>query len=185
MGCGGSKHRAIRAVDILLDQFPQTLSFLDLAPYSRQLTEMFMLCDKNNSQSLSVSEFLQFCNVARTRVAMRLFSIFDADGTGSLDFRELMVTVWHLCTLDHRGLQALVFDLYDEDNNERLDVEDMTQLLCDCYGDSALLENPNVKIVLVKVEKKGAMNREQFLKFVQSAPQAMKQVRARLLSMIA
>lgn len=135
-----------------------------------------MLCDKNNSQSLSVSEFLQFCNVARTRVAMRLFSIFDADGTGSLDFRELMVTVWHLCTLDHKGLQALVFDLYDEDNNERLDVEDMTQLLCDCYGDSALTDNPNVKLVLTKVEKKGAMNREQFLKFVQSAPQAMKQV---------
>lgn len=74
----------------------------------------------------------------RTPFVRRAFKTFDADGSGQLvrrerrsvarstqrkslataalqDFREMVFSVWNLCTMDSQGLLMLMFDLYDKD----------------------------------------------------------------------
>jgi hypothetical protein len=176
MGCGGSKNAKVaRYVDYLLEMYPQTLSFLDLAGQSNKLTEMFAVSDKNGNQQLSVGEFLLFCRVPKNRLSIRLFSLMDMDGTGSLDFREIILTVWHLCTLDHKGLEMLVFDLYDHDQDGKMDADDFTRLMGDCYGSASVDTNPNILKLLDTIEKKGLMDKSAFQKLCHSSPQTMKQ----------
>lgn len=177
MGCGGSKGSAkvSRYVDYLLEMYPQTLAFLDLAGQSNKLTEMFAMSDKNGNQQLSVGEFLLFCRVPKNRLSIRLFSLMDLDGTGSLDFREIILTVWHLCTLDHKGLEMLVFDLYDHDQDGKMDADDFARLMSDCYGTESVDKNPNILKLLDSIEKKGLMDKIAFQKLCHSSPQTMKQ----------
>jgi Ca2+-binding EF-hand superfamily protein len=172
MGCGGSK---IDALDFVREMYPRTLAFLELTPYSRKLADLFVMNDKNHDQKLVISEFLKTLNVLKTRASVRLFSICDMDGTGTLDFRETMFTIWHLCTVDVDGLAYLVFDVYDEDQNGVIDYDDLYRLLVDCYGRDHM-EKVEIKRVLERMEENGPINRLQFLDFAKRSPQTLKQL---------
>lgn len=93
MGCGGSKKVGIDALDFVRERYPKTLAFLEMQKYSRELANLFAKNDRNNDQNLAISEFLKALKVQKNRISIRLFSICDMDGSGTLDFRELMFTL--------------------------------------------------------------------------------------------
>jgi Ca2+-binding EF-hand superfamily protein len=173
MGCGGSKK--VDALDFVRERYPRTLAFLELSPYSRQLAELFARNDRNGDQRLAISEFLKALQINKSRAAVRLFSICDMDGSGALDFRELMFTIWHICTVDDRGLSDVVFDIYDEDTNGLIDPDDLYRLLVDCYG-KAHMDKPEIERILRHAETSGALTRLQFAAFAKRSPQTMKQM---------
>jgi Ca2+-binding EF-hand superfamily protein len=172
MGCGASR---IDALDFVRERYPRTLAFLELTPYSRRLADMFAANDRNNDQRLAVSEFLRALKVDRTRASIRLFSICDMDGSGALDFRELIFTIWHLCTVDARALAGVVFDIYDENQDGLIDFGDLCNLLTDCYGRDHM-EKKEVKSILDRVQEMGSLNRLQFADFTRRSPQTLKQI---------
>jgi Ca2+-binding EF-hand superfamily protein len=172
MGCGGSR---IETLDFVRERYPRSMAFLELSPYSGAFADLFSANDRNGDQKLAVSEFLKALKIARTRASVRLFSIVDMDGSGFLDFREMIFTIWHISTVDDRGLSDIVFDLYDEDTNGLIDPDDLYRLLVDCYG-KAHMEKPEIEKMLKRAEEGGAMNRLQFAEFSKRSPQTMKQM---------
>ena len=172
MGCNESKdlslHEQLRA------RFPKTLSVLELQQYSRRLSELFLEFEKG-TLTLSLSEFLALCKAPRNRVTERLFQIFDVDGTGSLDFRELCILVWQVCTLSHAGLVAMLFDVYDEFNNGIVEFDDVQRLLGDAYG-AANLSKELLLEMIEEVKKKGVLTRHAFADFCERTPQVVKQL---------
>jgi len=72
--------------------------------------------DKDSSGSISVLEMLNFLDVDRTKFTKRVFSTFDADRSGKIDFREFVVTLWNYCTLGRSSLIHFAFALYDHDH---------------------------------------------------------------------
>lgn len=92
------------------------------------------------------------------------------DGNSTLDFREMCFAIWHLCTLDHRGLILMLFDIYDEFQNNMIEEEDMERLLGDAYGIESL-RRPEILDLLDEVRLRRHLDRFQFEEFVTRAPQ--------------
>jgi len=46
-----------------------------------------------------MAELLAFLDLEKTRFTKRIFSIFDEDGSGLIDFREFVLSLWNYCTL--------------------------------------------------------------------------------------
>jgi Ca2+-binding EF-hand superfamily protein len=49
-------------------------------------------------------KLLDFLDVDRNPFTKRVFSVFDEDGSGSIDFREFVVSAWNYCTLGNATL---------------------------------------------------------------------------------
>ena len=45
-----------------------------------------------------------FLDVERARFTKRIFSIFDNDKSGQIDFREFVLSIWNYCTLGKSSL---------------------------------------------------------------------------------
>lgn len=87
----------------------------------------------------------------------------------------LSPSLQNLCTLDSAGLSHLLFDLYDEDTDGSIDVEDMKRLMEDTYG-PGFASKREIQSALKKLESVGPMDREQFAAQCAKTPQVMKQV---------
>lgn len=59
-------------------------------------------CDK--SGNIDVVELLTLLDIERTRFTERIFSAFDKDHTGQIDFYEFTVSVWKFCTLGNGSI---------------------------------------------------------------------------------
>lgn len=60
--------------------------------------------------------------------------IFDEDGSGTIDFREFVMSLWNYCTLSKAALIMFAFDLYDNDNSGAIDIGEVELLLKEVYG---------------------------------------------------
>lgn len=102
--------------------------------YLLQMHQVFRKIDVNNSGTIEIIELLNFLDIERTRFTKRVFSIFDDDGSGSVDFREFVLSLWNYCTLGKSTLVLFAFDLYDTDNDGCIDHLEFEELLKDVYG---------------------------------------------------
>ena len=65
-----------------------------------QYLTAFRKIDDDCSGSVDILEFLMYFDVERTRFTKRVFGIFDLDGSGKMDFKEFVFSLWNYCTLD-------------------------------------------------------------------------------------
>lgn len=79
----------------------------------RKLYELFKRVDIDNSGSIGLNELLNHMDVDKTAFTERVFSIFDEDGSGSVDFREFVLALWNYCTLGNTTL-GMCSNLYVE-----------------------------------------------------------------------
>lgn len=54
--------------------------------------------------TIHIVELLTFFDLERTKFTERVFGIFDEDGSGCIDFREFVVSLWNYCTLTNATL---------------------------------------------------------------------------------
>jgi serine/threonine-protein phosphatase 2B regulatory subunit len=93
-----------------------------------------MKIDKDASGTIEVFEMLMHFDIERTPFTKRVFSIFDDDGSGTIDFREFVMAMWNYCTLGKATLVLFAFDLYDRDNSGEIDKAEIRMMLKDVYG---------------------------------------------------
>ena len=65
----------------------------------KKLYYIFKKVDVDGSGSIGLAELLTHIDLERTRFTERIFSIFDEDGSGEIDFREFVLSLWNYCTL--------------------------------------------------------------------------------------
>ena len=162
MGCGASSDSA-DALNFVTKRYPRLLAFLDLTPHGAALARFFERSGRDGVGSrVKVLDFLALLRLNTTRAALRLFAMCDFEGADSLDFREMLFTVWHIATLDDRGLVQTVFDLYDKDGDGILQVEDCVDLITDCYG-KGIAADVHVKKLIASLKSQGAMSKPAFV----------------------
>ena len=101
------------------------------------LQKVFESLDADRNRRASVVEFLMHLDVERSPLTLKIFSIFDSDGDGSVDFREFVVSLFQFCSLSPLGLLDLCFKLYAKrygDNIYLLKRDDIASLLDAMYG---------------------------------------------------
>ena len=48
--------------------------------------------------------------------------------SGEIDFREFVIALWNYCTLGKAALILFAFDLYDNDNSGKIDIDEITDV---------------------------------------------------------
>jgi hypothetical protein len=81
------------------------------------------------------SEFFAAMGVQDRPYARRMFSVFDRNASGEVDFGEFIVALWSFCTFTRAALAALAFSLLDTDGSGTLDEHEVTALVRDLSDD--------------------------------------------------
>lgn len=100
-----------------------------------KLWEIYQRMDTDRGGSIGLAEMLVHVDLEKTCFTEAVFSIFDEDGSGEVDFREFVISLWNYCTLSRDTLDLFAFDLYDQDHSGLLSLEEVQQMLKDIYGD--------------------------------------------------
>ena len=66
--------------------------------------EMFVTVDSDHSGSIEIAELLDFLQIEGSMFTERIFSAFDKDGTGKIDFFEFVVSLWKFCALGKESI---------------------------------------------------------------------------------
>ncbi len=69
-----------------------------------RLYKIFRKVDVDGSGTIALAELLAHIDVERTQFSQRVFSIFDEDGSGEIDFKEFVLALWNYCTLSRATL---------------------------------------------------------------------------------
>lgn len=112
MGCCGSAHyrNIYRKHD--MEHLEETFDALCLRPEDIGVfMRMFKKIDVDKSGQIDVAELLAFLNIDRTQFTQRLFTIFDDDHSGCIDFQEFVLSCWNYCSLSRTSLLMFSFDL--------------------------------------------------------------------------
>ncbi len=78
--------------------------------FSTILVMTFLICFSLQVNIFPIKDF------ERSKFTVRAFSLFDSDGSGELDFREFVISIWNYCSIDKTGLIEFAFALYDMDS---------------------------------------------------------------------
>lgn len=65
----------------------------------RKLFNEFHKVDMDGSGSIALPELLAHLDLPVTSFTQKVFSIFDDDGSGEVDFKEFVMALWNYCTL--------------------------------------------------------------------------------------
>ena len=109
----------------------------DVESMARSFAEM----DITRSGRVAMPEFYRFLSIAPTPFAVRVFHVMDEDGSGAIDFRDFVLSVWNYCTLDASALTRFAFTCYDSEVSGHLDASALRDLVREMYGDKYILNN--------------------------------------------
>jgi len=70
-----------------------------------RLYELFCRVDVDHSGTVDMVELLTLLDIERTKFSVRVFSIFDDDRSGLIDFKEFVLAAWNYCTLSDSSLR--------------------------------------------------------------------------------
>jgi Ca2+-binding EF-hand superfamily protein len=101
-----------------------------------------------------------------------VFKVFDADGSGQIDFTEFLIAISITAQGDAKKKLVLAFKMYDVDKNGRVDKKEMEKIIEAIYdllgeehrkGENAPSER--VKTIMHKLDKdqNGYLSEEEFV----------------------
>ncbi len=69
-----------------------------------------------------------------TPFTKRVFSLFDSDNSGEINFRECVLSLWSYCSLSDDDLIVFAFELYDQDGSHVMERKEVERIFLDVYG---------------------------------------------------
>lgn len=158
MGCGQSQllHVYAQRPEVAAKrEIYEAFSFkqLDIG----RLHKVYRKIDNDGSNSIELAELLAFLDLDRTRFTKRIFTMFDEDSSGLLDFHEFVLSLWNYCTLTKSSLVLFAFDLYDKDNSGTITNNEVMDMLKDLYGKD-YKKNPQAKLISTELEALEALD---------------------------
>jgi Ca2+-binding EF-hand superfamily protein len=139
MGCGQSIEKKVPA-----EWYKQFIALKLSRSEIKKLFNLYRKIDMDRSGSIDIIEMLTFLDVENTSFNQRVFSVFDMNRSGRIDFREFVLSLWNYCTLGNATLDIFTFDLYDNDRSGVLSKVELEQMVKDLYGKN-YQNNPKAK----------------------------------------
>jgi hypothetical protein len=111
MGCTGSKI-APKYKELMktpqFEKWTEVFQSLQLTNDEvQQLLRLYGKVDLDGGGTIDVVELLTVIDVERTPFTERIFTIFDEDSSGKIDFGEFVLALWNYCTLSKYALGEL------------------------------------------------------------------------------
>jgi Ca2+-binding EF-hand superfamily protein len=103
--------------------------------------------DTARTGHVDLEQFYRHFRLDRSPFSDRVFSVLDADGSGSIDFREFVLSLWNFCSMDGRALMRFAFLLFDPNATGRVPTEDLRSLIREVYG-AGFERNAKVQTVI-------------------------------------
>jgi Ca2+-binding EF-hand superfamily protein len=91
-----------------------------------------------------LESFYRFFGFARTAFADRVFSTFDINGDGFVDFRDFVCATVDFCGQDRKALARFAFVMFDSDASGTMNRSELTEMVTEMYGPRWSL-NENVR----------------------------------------
>merc|ERR1711893_211257 len=84
-----------------------------------RLEKRFRKLDKDQSETLSVEEFLAMPELKENPIVQRVVQVFDADNSGELDFKEFVkgLAMFTMKNVDKEKKLKFLFNIYDVDSD--------------------------------------------------------------------
>lgn len=139
-----------------------------------RLHEQFEDIDQDGSSRISLEEFFAWSGLRKSVFGKRVFSLFDDDGSGELDFREFVVSLWNYLTADKLSLISFAFDVYDADRSGTIDTTEFGSMLKEVYGEKMKTNSHAIKIQ-EKIKNfsgisPGQVSKHEFVSFCRTHP---------------
>ena len=99
-----------------------------------QIYAQFRYLDSDNSGVIDVNEFIVTNCITSEIFGELVFSLFDANKSGKLDFEEYLIAIWNYCSLSKDGLAKFAFDIFDVDNSGSLTIEEIKDVISIIWG---------------------------------------------------
>ncbi len=91
--------------DVKIKKFKEQFEALQLSAQDiGRLHTIFNQIDVDFSGTIGLAELLAHVDLDKTTFTESVFSIFDEDGSGEIDFREFVISLWNYCTLSRATL---------------------------------------------------------------------------------
>ncbi|CAM9201691.1 unnamed protein product [Ectocarpus sp. 12 AP-2014] len=140
----------------------------------RLMWDEYCKIDEDKSGEISLWELFEALDMKQSKFTKRIFRIFDEDGSGSVDFREFVMSLWNYCTLSKAALIMFAFDLYDNDNSGEIDIGEVELLLKEVYG-REFQSNTHAQTIMAKLRGSELglarnINVDQFREFCRTHP---------------
>lgn len=74
----------------------------------QRMYNIFRKVDLDGGGSVDIVELLTLLDIERTRFTEQVFTVFDSDGSGKVDFREFVMAVWNYCTIGPASLGTVL-----------------------------------------------------------------------------
>jgi Ca2+-binding EF-hand superfamily protein len=100
------------------------------------------------------------CRFEDTPFASRVFTLFDYDGSGQIDFGEFVSVLWNFCTFTRYGLLALAFNLYDTDGSGTLSVAEIEEIIRQVYGLTGVIRDEKLVMALLAMSGDKVVRRD-------------------------
>lgn len=105
MGCGSSSDFEVACRKDEFIRWNTQFAAMQLTKRDiKRLYEVFYAMDIDGSGSIDVVELLTKIDVSRNKFSERVFSMFDEDKSGQINFREFVLSLWSYCTLTKDAL---------------------------------------------------------------------------------
>eukprot|EP01032_Pedospumella_encystans_P023367 gene23367-26451_t len=117
----------------------------------RKLFNEFRKVDMDNSGSIGLPELLAHLDLPVTDYTQKVFSIFDEDRSGEVEFKEFVMTLRNYCTLTSSTLEMFAFDMYDSDGSGEISPNEVTQMLTDIFGKHEMKTNQHAKAMAAEL----------------------------------
>jgi Ca2+-binding EF-hand superfamily protein len=109
MGCGYSGDFLHAFNSVQFQEWNKTYKALKISKNElSQLFKKFKKVDLDGGGTIDVVELLTVIDVERTPFSERVFSIFDEDKSGKIDFNEFVLSLWNYCTLSRATLCKII-----------------------------------------------------------------------------
>ena len=135
MGCNSSKKELIIYSNIYKEKsdVAENRSLYEAMCFHEkdigQLYTIFRKVDKDSSGTLEIIELLMYLDIEKNPFNKRAFSVLDEDNSGTVDFKEFVLSLWNYCTLGKATLLMFAFDIYDVDSSGVIDASEILRYL--------------------------------------------------------
>jgi Ca2+-binding EF-hand superfamily protein len=136
----------------------------------------FCKIDRSSQGQISIDDFHSFYQIDETPFSKKVFTMMDTDGSGMISFHEFILSIWSYLSLDLDSLAKFSFQLYDYDNSNFMEMNEVNAMIACVYGSGTSRENSErIKKILEKMEttNEGRISLDQFVIFSKQYPMLM------------
>jgi len=174
MGCFSSKsvrvfvatNRKGQGADALIDFRKLGLSDAEVDRF----WTVFLQIDTERSGQIKLKQFYRYFNFGQLELVNAAFKLFDEDGSGKIDFREFVISVWNFCSYNPKNLGIFAFSLFDHDNSNVLDIMEVRNLVDSVYGENHGNQRVERVLKLLDADGNGQINLQEFILYNKKYP---------------